>query len=158
LIRAVRVFVPQVGDVKGTGRMSQEEPYRPASATEEGYAGREMIRVMGCQNVGSDFGHRAKREIKDRAPVRVLSEECRLMSRERGERSGRRRSRRVKGRGRRIWKVYRLDKMLSRSQARLSVRSMQWPGSLASGRCWSRWLGSAKCSPHFPTPFQSAHV
>jgi hypothetical protein len=35
--------------------MSQDVPYRPASATKSGMHD-------GCQNVGSDFGHRAKQK------------------------------------------------------------------------------------------------
>jgi hypothetical protein len=46
--------------------MSQDVPYRPASATESGMHDRDDT-AIGCQNMGSDFGHRAKRESRSSA-------------------------------------------------------------------------------------------
>jgi len=52
------------------GYMSQDVLYRPASATESGMQA-EVDTVMGCQNVGRDFGHRAKRESRWSAGARI---------------------------------------------------------------------------------------
>jgi hypothetical protein len=52
------------------GYISQDGPYRPASATESGmHAGDDTM--IGFQNVGSDFDHRAKRESRSRAGARI---------------------------------------------------------------------------------------
>jgi hypothetical protein len=50
--------------------MSQEEPYRPAFVTEDGLQAGDDT-VMGCQNVGSDFGHRAKRVSRSSAGASI---------------------------------------------------------------------------------------
>lgn len=50
--------------------MSQDVSYRPAPATESGMHDRGDTGI-GCQSVGSHFGHRAKRESRSSASVSI---------------------------------------------------------------------------------------